>query len=204
MKRLYIIILLLLSCSSLAAKPPEGRRLLRWGAEWGYGTRFYKYWKYNYMDPNLGRIWDKRNDFNLSANGYLFLSVGADILPWFNISLYSGLMGVSDDRQVFPLAIRANFFPNGSNKDGALLLLGAGIGFFDYYSIAPVHFANIGAGWRLALNNRWDMDFTLQMRVCGDKPPIWDPEKNAYVNESDIRGNVAIYCSIELGVAISF
>lgn len=204
MKRLYTIVFLLLFCNLAAARPPEGRGFMRWGAEWGYGTSFYRYWNHNYMDPDLGRIFDSDEDFSLSANGYILLSAGADILPWLNISLYSGLMGISYGRQVVPLAIRANFFPKGANNDGLLLLAGTGIGFSDYFSKVPAHFANIGSGWRVAMNKRWDMDFTLQLRVCGDKPPIWDADRNAYVNESDIRGNIAVYCSIEFGIAISF
>lgn len=204
MKRLYIIALLLLSCAAASAAGPGERPILRFGVEWGYGSGFFRYWNLNYMDPEVGyRVWDEDHEFAPSLNAYAQVEAGADLLPRFNLSFAGGVMGIAPGRQVIPLMLKATFFFRDSSLDGPFIRACGGLGFPDFFSRPPIKFGSIGGGWRLALDGLWDIDFTGSVRICSDSPPIVD-ENDITISESSIRRNTAIYCSFELGIAISF
>lgn len=200
MKRLIVIALLSLSCIAASAARP----MLRWGAEWGYGATFFHYRNLNYMDPEVGyRVWDEGHDFSPSANAWASVFIGADLLPWMNVSAGTGFMGISKDRRVIPVFIKTEFYPRGSSSDGPLVRLAGGLGFPGLLSSPPVRFVSAGGGWRLALDRISDLDFFADIRFCGDNPPVTDDD-GTVINESNIRRNTAIYCSLEFGVALSF
>lgn len=204
MKRLFLIFLILAGLASSAAGQGRDRQFFRIGGEWGYGIGFLRYWNYNYMDADFGRIWDEGRDFFPSANAFACINIGADLAPWCKIFIQPGVMGVTKDRQVFSLGAAACFYPKGHEKDGLVLLAGGGIGFLTHIYNIPVNYAKVGAGWHLSLNRLWDMDLSARLRLCKDSPPIWDKDRNNYVNQDDIRGNLSLSCSLEFGVAIDF
>ena len=204
MKRLSLITLLLLFCTAASAAGPGERPILRFGVEWGYGSGFYRYWNLNYMDPVVGyRVWDEDHEFAPSLNAYALLEAGADLLPRFNLAFAGGIMGIAPGRRVVPLILKTTFFFRDSASDGPFARACGGLGFPDFFSRPPIHFASLGGGWRLALNGLWDIDFIGSVRFCSDNPPIKD-EDGTIISESSIRRNTAIYCSFELGIAISF
>lgn len=205
MKRLSIIIGLLLLCSPLfGGWPQKDRPLLRFGAEWGSGTRFFLYRNLNYSDPDLGRIWDEWADYSLSLNAYAYISAGLEPLSWLSLSINTGVMGVSSGRRVIPLELRASLYPKKAGNDGPFVFVGGGLGFPDYFTKAPLSFINVGSGYRLALDSLWDLDLLLHLRICKDAPPIWDEDKGVFINENYVRGNTAIYISAQFGISISF
>ena len=113
------------------------------------------------------------------------------------------MMGIDKDREVIPVGVRLNYSFKGTDADGPLAFIGGGLGFPDHFTTAAVHYINLGGGYRLRLSSTWDIDFIATFRLCDDHPPIRDPESGEYVNGSNIRKNVAAYCSLELGIAIT-
>ena len=204
MRRIIAIFLLSLCLCSAASAQKRDRPAFRAGASWGYGINFLRYWNYNYVDPDFGRIWDEGTDFQPDLNAYLRLDLGIDAAPFCTLNLQSGITGITERRQVFSLGLGADFYPEGHDEDGPLILAGGGVGFREHIYNIPVWYASAGGGWHLALSRLWDLNFTLQLRVSGDKPPIYDADRGYYVNESDIRGNRSVVCALEFGVSVGF
>ena len=48
------------------------------------------------------------------------------------------------------------------------------------------------------------MSGCAHLRACDDHPPIWDEENGSYVDAANIRKNLAVYTSFEVGVAFRF
>ncbi len=202
-KRSAILLILLLSCSLSQAQGL--RSAFRWGLEWGYGASAFRYWSNNYLDAQVSyRIWDEGHEFAFTPNAYATLYAGADIGRHLNLSLYSGTMGIYTDRQVIPVGLRATLAFRGNDSGGALAFLGGGFCFPGLSFSSPGHYLQIGGGYRIKLGSVMDMDLLAHLRTCDDHPPIWDEEDGAYVQDGNIRKNLAVYSSFELGVAISF
>lgn len=202
-KRTAITLLLILACSLAFCQ--EQRSRFRWGLEWGYGASGFKYWSNNYFDSKVGyRIWDEGHEFAVIPNAYAGLYAGFDLGRRINLALFSGTMGIYSDRQVIPLGLRVTYAFMGQDSQGALALLGGGLCFHDFFVSSPGQYLQIGGGYRIKLNGKMNMDLLAHLRACDDHPPIWDEENGAYVDAVNIRKNLAVYTSFELGVAIGF
>lgn len=202
MRRSLLITLALLSCTLL---PAQERSFLRVGIEWGYGTSPYKYWNKNYMDAEVGyRVWDESHESAFYPNAFAGLSLGADISDRLNLAAWTGIMGVYKHRRVMPLGMRLSFFSNGQKNSGMMYFLDGGAGFPDFFESPLLYFASLGSGYRVALSRIFDLDLTFRIRGCYDHPPLWDAEDQIYVEQSNIRKNIAIYGSAEFGIAFSF
>lgn len=202
-KRIAITFLFMLACSLAFCQ--EQRFRFRWGLEWGYGASEFMYWSNNYFDANVGcRVWDEGHEFAFVPNAYAGLYAGLDLGRRLNLSLFSGTMGVYSDRQVIPLGLRATWAFRGQDSRGALACLGGGFCFHDLAAASPGHYLQLGGGYRIKLGGLMDMDLLAHLRACDDHPRIWDDEYGAYVDGANIRKNLAVYTSFELGVAISF
>ena len=201
MKKTILIIALMLASTFAFAERP----FLRFGIEWGYGANFYKYWNYNYIDSKLSyRIWDEDSEFLFRQNAYALVMGGADIIRWLNVSLFTGTMGISRERQVIPFGARVTAYPKGTENNGPMVAIGSGIGFSDYFSGPTICFVSLAGGYRFVLSTLWDIDFVGKVRFCSDHPKLWDAANQEYVKTSDIRRNIAAYCSFEFGAALSF
>ncbi len=204
MKKLTAItVILMLACSLAYCQERPSR--FHWGVEWGYGASGFMYWSNNYFDAKVGyRIWDEGHEFAFVPNAYAGLYAGFDLGRRINLSLFSGTMGIYSDRQVIPLGLRATYAFRGQDSQGALAFLGGGLCFHDLFVSAPGQYLQLGGGYRIKLGGKMDMDLLAHLRACDDHPPIWDEENGSYVDAANIRKNLAVYTSFEVGVAFRF
>lgn len=206
MRRSLLTFFFLLCCFSALAGEKGERRALRWGADWGYGLDIYHYWNINYLDTQVGyRVWDQDYEWQARPNAYACLKLGYEVLPWMEVSVFSGIMGISEGRKIIPAGLQIGIAPGGNANAGPVFNISGGAGFKSGgYSPVPAAFAMMGGGWRFRINSVWDMDLLLRTRLCKDSPPVWDKDDGIYITEENVRRNVALTASLEFGIALSF
>ncbi|MBP5381896.1 MAG: hypothetical protein J6Y45_00930 [Bacteroidales bacterium] len=204
-RRICILFCLLLCCSTAFAGENGGRVLVRWGLDWGYGLDVYKYWNINYSDSQVGdRVIDQDATGEAFPNAYFTAKVGLEVTRWLEVSVFSGLMGISEDRKIIPAALQASYFPFGCASSGPMATVAGGMGFNTDFTLSPSVYGMIGGGWRFYLNPVWNLDLILRARISKDAPPVWDRDNNTVVTPEYVRKNVVITGALEFGIALTF
>lgn len=210
MKKRVLCILVALSAPLLLNARIEGSEFLRrlqLGIEWGYSQSVFKYHHYNIISNEGYRIDEKSEGFYFNANGMLLANIGYDLSDRFNIALYSGYAGFSDESRVLPLSLRLSVFPGSTiYEDGFYSFIEGGVGlkFKNLQKQESSFFASVGEAYRIKLSPYFNLDFILSLRVVFDKPIIYSPDGSGQVDKHNIRANNAQYYALNFSIALNF
>lgn len=205
MKRLVTVITVLtvLGTSASAARP--GSRLT-FGAEWGFNAQVIDYHRFTYKDQYGSIVPDRHDGFAYNGNLYILLNAGVTVSDRSVVSLQSGIEGVAKNRNIIPVRLKYSFLPSGVMSDGALLFAAAGIGFPGDRHSTPVPSigGQVGAGYRINLAGKTNIEFFGSFKATYDHPGIIDKASGEYVPVSRIIKNDAFYGSVSVGLAVNF
>ena len=121
------------------------------------------------------------------------------------ISIHGGYSGIHEGNRVIPALLRVSFFPRTIQDDGMFYYAQAGAGFH-----LPAGFktrvslmSGLGAGYRIALSERFSLDLILTAMAAFSHPPVPNPEGPGFVAEQNVRTSDAHYGALSLTIAVN-
>ena len=200
-KRIMLALAMLLGINAvLDARPPR----LSYGLEWGYTATMLKTAQHNFICAEGYRIIENPQTWWYYSNGSILADAGLDIGQHFNLSAYSGIIGVYSKRWMIPAELRLRYCPAGLHSDGFIFQAGGGA-LFPTATLRETGIRGlIGGGYRLAVYRDISVDLLLSMHLSVDHERIVDPDTGNYVPRMQIAANTAEYYALNISVAINF
>lgn len=202
MKKTLIIFLILLSFSHLT----EGRGSyprITFGAEWSYIATYFSGFHYNYFRPDGYRLNEKGSIIGLDSNGEALLHAGYNFNEKWNMSLYTGLTGMTNIHSAIPVTLRVTrFFGDDPLKDRVFAFIDAGSGIGLKKQVQEIFCGKIGGGYRISLSRNTKIDFHLSARCSYTHPQIYfehEPISMRWTNR-----NQALLLSVSAGIGLTF
>lgn len=209
MRKPFFILLLALSVSTTGAAQENTDRAIdriRFSCEWGYVQTIYHDYHFNILSEEGYRINESFYGFSPHPNGLLLLGAGF-VVPAekLMISIHGGYSGIHEGNRVIPALLRVSFFPRTIQDDGMFYYAQAGAGFH-----LPAGFktrvslmSGLGAGYRIALSERFSLDLILTAMAAFSHPPVPNPEGPGFVAEQNVRTSDAHYGALSLTIAVN-
>ena len=178
MRKPFFILLLALCVSITGAAQENTARAIdriRFSCEWGYVQTIYHDYHFNILSEEGYRINESFYGFSPHPNGLLLLGAGF-VVPAekLMISIHGGYSGIHEGNRVIPALLRVSFFPRTIQDDGMFYYAQAGAGFH-----LPAGFktrvsliSGLGAGYRIALSERFSLDLILTAMAAFSHPPV--------------------------------
>lgn len=209
MRKLLSILLLALSVSITGAAQDNTARAIdriRFSCEWGYVQTIYHDYHFNILSEEGYRINESFYGFSPHPNGLLLLGAGF-VVPAekLMISIHGGYSGIHEGNRVIPALLRVSFFPRTIQDDGMFYYAQAGAGFHLPAGLKTrvSLMSGLGAGYRIALSERFSIDLILTAMAAFSHPPVPNPEGPGYVTEQNVRTSDAHYGALSLTIAVN-
>lgn len=209
MRKLLSILLLALSVSITGAAQDNTARAIdriRFSCEWGYVQTIYHDYHFNILSEEGYRINESFYGFSPHPNGLLLLGAGF-VVPAekLMISIHGGYSGIHEGNRVIPALLRVSFFPRTIQDDGMFYYAQSGAGFHLPAGLKTrvSLMSGLGAGYRIALSERFSIDLILTAMAAFSHPPVPNPEGPGYVTEQNVRTSDAHYGALSLTIAVN-
>ena len=177
----------------------------RVGMEWGYSQCFFLYRNYNIFSEEGYRIHEQYDILFVRPNGVISGQVGVDFARKFNVAIYAGYIGVGEDNRLYPLQLRASFFPHTTAEQGVFAYLQGGPAWHTLSGGYNLGWMGVlGSGWRFPLSADCNLDLLVGFKCLWDHPLIPNPDGPGYTPAHNIRRNDAGYCALDLTIAVNF
>ena len=199
MKRIVTALLAIFICTFASAKVKA-----RFNVEWGAGSPINEWHMYHYLSEEGMIIVDDDESFISSLIAMNTIGAGADIGRHFSLLLCTGYAGLKKGDRFIPLTLRAYWLPRGTEVGGLVTFLEGGSGFHTDKVGEMPSIARIGAGYRLQLNKRCGIDFTLSVRYSKDNPAIIDSSTGEIVPEERVLKSEERMWAPMLTIAVNF
>ncbi len=202
MRKLLIIISLVLIPLGLMSKEKASRHFT-YGVEWNYIASFHCGVHHNFFSEEGYRVNLNQQSFDFESNGEVNLHCGYNIKDNWNISLYSGIVGIYDIGKSVPVSFRfTRFFKEDRRGDRWLCYLDAGSGICLKKNPQMIAVGKVGGGYRLSLSNTSKMDLLFAYRMSLTHPQI---VFDGYSVPSDMTNrNNAYVSALSIGISLTF
>ncbi len=202
---LIVIAVSMLLPLALNAGEKDSRRSgkLTFGAEWSFISSFHCGIHHNFFSQEGYRVDLNHKSFGYESNGEVNLHCGYNIVKDWNLSLYTGFVGVYDIGNAIPVSLRlTRFFKEDGRGDRWLCYMDAGTGVCLKKNPQMTATGKIGGGYRLSLSRTTKMDFLLSYRMSLTHPQIvYDGYRIPF--EMTNRNN-AYVSALSVGVSLTF
>ena len=209
MRKPFFILLLALSVSITGAAQENSARAIdriRFSCEWGYVQTIYHDYHFNILSEEGYRINESFYGFSPHPNGLLLLGAGF-VVPAekLMISIHGGYSGIHEGNRVIPALLRVSFFPLTIQDDGMFYYAQSGAGFHLPAGLKTrvSLMSGLGAGYRIALSERFSLDLILTAMAAFSHPPVPNPEGPGFVAEQNVRTSDAHYGALSLTIAVN-
>ena len=204
MRKLLSILLLTLSVSITGAAQENTARAIdriRFSCEWGYVQTIYHDYHFNILSEEGYRINESFYGFSPHPNGLLLLGAGF-VVPAekLMISIHGGYSGIHEGNRVIPALLRRTI-----QDDGMFYYAQAGAGFHLPAGLKTrvSLMSGLGAGYRIALSERFSIDLILTAMAAFSHPPVPNPEGPGFVTDQNVRTSDAHYGALSLTIAVN-
>lgn len=203
---------LALPSASLSASVPSTRALAHfargakvnrfvYGVEWGYTSSLFNIYHNNYLSQEGIRVDEKGFDFDYSSNGHVLAGVSYAFARRYEAGAYLGFIGVSQDRRLVPVSLRATYYFDSYLSDGFFSYLDGGAAFGENQNVTLI--GKLGGGYRMKLSEHFCLDFLLSFHICSDHPKIFYTD-DQQITGDDLRRNDATYGGLNFSLALRF
>lgn len=203
-RKLLIPLLLLLSLTSARAQSTR----ITYGAEWGFVPALFNSHHFNYIANEGYRFDDSNSGPCFMPSGEILAVLGLDLGRYADISIKSGLLGISSGNRIIPVELDASVFLRGNASDGLFFYGGAGMGVHSHKEtvpdLKPCIFSRIGTGHRIVLDRYVSVDFKAGISAAFDHVNIIEADTGTYVPGHNIRRNSAGYYALNISIALNF
>lgn len=179
------------------------KKSISYGVEWGYIATVHRITRANFFNIEGSRENIKESRFGLWSNAEVLLHLGYNLSDCWNLSIYSGVTGLTDLHYAVPISLRATYYltPN-TMMDRWLVYADIGSGVSLKKEPQEILTGKIGGGYRINLSQRTKLDFIASLRLSYTHHQIIDG--NDLVPLQQTNRNSALMESISLGMSITF
>ena len=174
------------------------------GVEWSYvGTYAYNT-KYNFFNTEGYRVNAHSEVSGYWSNAEVLLHAGYNLNRRWNISLYTGVIGLADIHYAVPVSLRMThyFAKNSILADTWLAFAEVGSGICIKNEPQEIWSGKIGGGYRINLSEATKLDFIAAFRLTYTHPQIIDGNDKIPLEYTNL--NSALLQSFSIGMAITF
>lgn len=173
------------------------------GAEWNFISSCHCGIHHNFFSQEGYRVDLNQQSFGFESNGEVNLHCGYDLDRKWNLSLYTGFVGIYDIGNAIPVSLRlTRFFKENGIGDRWLCYIDAGTGVCLKEDPQMTATGKIGGGYRLSLSKTTKMDILLACRLSLTHPQIvYDGYRIPF--EMTNRNN-AYVSAISIGLSLTF
>lgn len=202
MKRLVVIIALVscsLACAHAGEKP---LKRFTFGAEWEYMSSFHYGFHHNFFSQEGYRVNINHSSFGYEGNGGVYLHCGYNLSNNWNLSLYSGFMGIYDLGRAVPVSMRVTgYFKENVKADRWFGFMEAGSGVCIKKNPQMLAIGKAGGGYRISLSHTTKLDLLVSYRISLTHPyVIYDGYE---VQHEMINRNNAYVCALTIGISLT-
>lgn len=204
MKRIAVIaVMLTLFLHDAEAQRQEDFPRITFGAEWSFVASAFTAYHFNYFSPDGYRYNETGSYAGLIGNGEGLLHVGYNVTESWNLSIYTGITGISDIHNAIPLSFRAtHLFKARGNGDRWFAFVDAGTGLSLKKEVQETAALKLGTGYRVSLSRDTKVDFHISLRCIYTHPDIYF--ENERISYRWINRNNALVAAASVGMAVTF
>lgn len=206
MKKLFLILLIFCIFNNNVKAQDEGRETypkLTFGLEWGYVASVTTLYHNNFYAPEGFRVDEKGMSWGYRSNADMYLNIGWNIDPEWNLALYIGYTGVGDLHKALPVSIRGTrYFKTAQSQDRWFVFADGGSGLCLKTPIQEIFTGKIGGGYQMALSRDTKLNILLSARGTFTHPSIFYDDARIPMNRTN-RNN-AIVGAISFGLGLTF
>lgn len=205
MKKILILAILPLLSFGVEAKESisSSYKKLTFGAEWSYISSFHYKIHHNFFSEEGYRVDLNQRGFDYESNGEVLLHCGYNFNHIWNLSLYSGFVGIYDIGNTIPFSLRlTRYFNEDRLGDRWLCFLDAGSGVCLKKNPQMTACLKLGGGYRISLSRTTKMDFIMAYRASLTHPEIVFDGKG--IPYDKINRNNAYVSALSFGISLSF
>jgi len=175
---------------------------LRYGIEWSYTASFLHSYHNNYLSDVGERVDERGLELFYFGNGQALAHVGLEFCEKYSVALYSGYIGIKQERRAIPLTLRGSYFFNGYGSDGSFCFIDTGAALFNGDKNTMI--TKGGWGRRICLGHGTNLDISISAQLAYDHPRIFDSGTGSTVDKESLRRNDAAYGGINLTIGLNF
>lgn len=204
MKKIIAIVILITGfLGSASAQNQEDFPRITFGAECSFVASAFTAYHFNYFSPDGYRYNETGYKAGLIGNAEGLLHVGYNVTERWNLSIYTGITGISDIHNAIPLSFRAtHLFKARGNGDRWFTFADAGTGLSLKKEIQETATLKFGTGYRISLSRDTKLDFHVSMRCIYTHPNIYF--ENELISCRWINRNSALVAAASVGMAVTF
>jgi hypothetical protein len=181
----------------------EGDFKLTYGAEWSYIGSIHYSSKFNFYDSEGYRENRSESRYGYWNNGEALLHIGYNLNTNWNLSLYTGIIGLDDFHNAIPLSLRATYcFGDSAATDRWISFADVGTGLSLKQQPQEILTGKVGGGYRLSLSRDSKLDFIAALRLAYTHPKVIDG--NDVIPLESVNRNTALIKSFSFGMSITF
>lgn len=206
MKKLTLILLTIFLFNNNVIAQDKGRETYpkyTLGLEWGYVASLTTIYRYNFYAPEGFRVDEKGVLSGSQSNADLYLNVGFNLNPLWNLSLYIGYAGVGDYHKILPVSIRGTrYFGTDPLQNRWFAFADAGTGICLKTPLQEILTAKIGTGYQITLSRDTKLNFMIAARSTFTHPGILFDNNRIPMNR--INRNNAVVSALSIGIGLTF
>ncbi len=206
MKKTILILLIICTFNINVKAQEQGGETypkFTFGLEWGYIASVTTLYHYNFYAPEGFRVDEKGMTWTYRSNADMYLNLGWNIDPDWNLALYIGYAGVGDLHNALPVSIRGTrYFRSNASEDRWFVFADGGSGICLKTPVQEILTAKIGGGYQMSLSRDTKLNFLLSARSTFTHPGIYYDDARIPMNRTN-RNN-AIVGAISIGLGLTF
>jgi hypothetical protein len=206
MKRFILILLIFCIFNNNVKAQNEGGETYpkyTFGLEWGYVASMSTLYHYNFHAPEGFRVDEKGMAWGCRSNADVYLNIGWNIDPAWNLALYIGYAGVGDLHNAIPVSIRGTrYFGSDPMQDRWFVFADAGSGICLKTPVQEIATAKIGGGYHISLSRDTKLNLLFSVRSTYTHPSIYYDGSRIPMNRTNRNNAVVSAVSIGLGIIL--
>lgn len=206
MKKFILILLILcLFNNNVKAQDKGGETYpkLTFGLEWGYIASMTTFYHYNFYAPEGFRVDEKGLLWGCMSSADVYLNVGWNINPVWNLALYLGYTGVGEMHKALPVSIRGTrYFKANTPQDRWFVFADGGSGICLKTPVQEILTAKIGGGYQMSLSRDTKLNFLFSARGTFTHPSVYYDGSRIPMNRTN-RNN-AVVGAVSIGLGLTF
>jgi hypothetical protein len=163
-------------------------------------TTFYHY---NFYAPEGFRVDEKGLLWGCMSSADVYLNVGWNINPVWNLALYLGYTGVGEMHKALPVSIRGTrYFKANTPQDRWFVFADGGSGICLKTPVQEILTGKIGGGYQMSLSRDTKLNFLFSARGTFTHPSVYYDGSRIPMNRTN-RNN-AVVGAVSIGLGLTF
>lgn len=173
------------------------------GLEWGYIASMTTFYHYNFYAPEGFRVDEKGLLWGCMSSADVYLNVGWNINPVWNLALYIGYAGVGNLHKSLPVSIRGTrYFKANMPQDRWFVFADGGSGICLKTPVQEILTGKIGGGYQMSLSSDTKLNFLFSARGTFTHPSVYYDSNRIPMNRTN-RNN-AVVGAVSIGLGLTF